>query len=334
MKLEEIGEFGLIQRMAPLCMTRAEGVYRGIGDDCAVIDVGNDKFLLITTDLLIERTHFRVEWTSPEDLGAKSLAVNLSDIAACGGIPRDAFISLAIPKNIEVEWLDRFYRGMSQLARAHGVNLLGGDTTSSKSDLMINVALTGIVPKNEVLLRDGASPGDKLCLIGVLGESAAGLKLLIMNSTVSNSHRTDLIKAHVRPLPLVEEGRILARSGYCRALIDVSDGLSSDLTHLCKLSGVGVILFEEKITVSERIQAVFAGDDVDPMQLVLNGGEDYALLAAVSPEGIDNIESSLSRIGTPFQVIGEFTDMPDRFIIKPNGVSEQIIPQGWDHFIP
>ncbi|MEW6114381.1 MAG: thiamine-phosphate kinase, partial [Thermodesulfobacteriota bacterium] len=179
MKLKEIGEFGFIDRIAPLGNIRAEGVVKGIGDDCAVVSIDGPDYLLVTTDLLVERVHFLMDWAPAEVIGRKALAVNLSDIAACGGLPLDAFISLAIPEGLDVEWLDGLYQGMRGLADSFRVNLLGGDTTGSKSDLVINVAVTGRVPRNEVLFRHTAREGDVIAITGPLGESAAGLDILL-----------------------------------------------------------------------------------------------------------------------------------------------------------
>ena len=332
MKLSEIGEFGFIRRVSQQCLNRPEGVFRGIGDDCAVIDINDDEFMLVTTDLLIERCHFKLEWTSPEDLGTKSLAVNLSDIAACGGIPRDAFISLAIPKRLDVEWLDRFYRGITDHAKCHRVNILGGDTTLSRSDLMINVALTGLVPKSQALLRNGASPGDLVCLTGVLGESSAGLKLLERGISLETPEEKGLVRSHLTPVPLLREGRILAQSGYCSALIDVSDGMSSDLNHICEQSGVGAIISEEQIPVSKKLEAVFADSRKEIMKFIFHGGEDYALLAAVKPDGLPELKFRFQKIGASIYQIGEFTNDPGRVILKSRGNTMDLRPRGWDHF--
>ena len=332
MKLREIGEFGLIKRVTHNCLVRSEGVFKGIGDDCAVIQVNPEQLLLVTTDLLIERTHFKLDWTSPEDLGAKALAVNLSDIAACGGIPREAFISLAIPERVAIEWLDRFYYGMMSLARVHQVNLLGGDTSESKSDLMINITLTGIVNREDILLRSGACPGDILCLIGTLGESSGGLKLLLSDKMTWTQEEIELIRSHLCPKPLVKEGRILAQSGMCDALIDVSDGLSSDLNHLCEQSHVGAKLFESQLPISRNLVKAFGEDKDQIINFVLNGGEDYALLAAIKSEGLVDIKESLKQIGADVHVIGKFTSDLKKNFFKMDGTVESLRPQGWDHF--
>ncbi len=332
MKLKEIGEFGFINRIAPLGAVRADGVIKGIGDDCAVISVDGPEYLLLTTDLLVERVHFLRDWARPDIFGAKALAVNLSDIAACGGQPRDAFISLAVPDGTEVDWLDGFYRGMADLARKWDVNLLGGDTSGSKSDLMINVTVTGLVPPNEVLFRHTARPGDVIVLTGPLGESGAGLEILLNASDLPEDVSQPLIRAHLEPRPHIEEGRLLASSGACTAAIDVSDGLSSDLGHLCADSSVGAVVFEAKLPLREPLVRAAALMGKDPLHWVLHGGEDYVLLAAVKSEMVEEIRSRAEDRGWNFLPIGEFVEGKGMELVRLDGTHEPLAPRGWDHF--
>ncbi len=209
MKLKDIGEFGFIDRIAAMGAIRSKGVVKGIGDDCAVIEVDGPEYLLVTTDLLVERVHFLIDWTTPEIIGAKALAINLSDIAACGGRPIDAFISLAIPERIDVEWLDGFYRGMAHLAREHDVNLLGGDTTGSRSDLIINIAVTGLVNRDEVLYRHTARAGDVVALTGPIGASGAGCEILLNSLQLPQRIVEALVRSHLQP-PTTCERRSVA----------------------------------------------------------------------------------------------------------------------------
>jgi len=332
MKLKEIGEFGFINRIAPLGAVRADGVIKGIGDDCAVISVDGPEYLLLTTDLLVERVHFLRDWARPDIFGAKALAVNLSDIAACGGQPRDAFISLAVPDGTEVDWLDGFYRGMADLARKWDVNLLGGDTSGSKSDLMINVTVTGLVPPNEVLFRHTARPGDVIVLTGPLGESGAGLEILLNASDLPEDVSQPLIRAHLEPRPHIEEGRLLASSGACTAAIDVSDGLSSDLGHLCEDSDVGAVVFEAKLPLREPLVRAAALMGKDQLRWVLHGGEDYVLLAAVKSEMVEEIRSRAEDRGWNFLPIGEFVEGKGMELVRLDGTHEPLAPRGWDHF--
>jgi len=175
MELSEIGEFGFIRRVSRGCLIRSEGVERAIGDDAAAFLVPSDELTLVTTDLLVERVHFLRDATTPFNLGHKAMAVNLSDIAAMGGTAREAFVSTAIPVGCPVEYLDELYDGMKSLAARYGVNILGGDTTGSAADLVLNVTVVGHVRRNEVLYRSGAKPGDAVCVTGPVGDSRAGL---------------------------------------------------------------------------------------------------------------------------------------------------------------
>lgn len=332
MKLKEIGEFGFIDRIAPLGDIRRTGVVKGIGDDCAVLEYDESEYQLVTTDLLVERVHFRMDWTTPEQLGSKALAVNLSDIAACGGVPYDAFVSLVVPDRIEVEWLEALYRGMSETAREFDVNLLGGDTTSSLSDFIISVAVTGRVPKSEILYRNTARAGDYILVTGPLGLSAAGLEMKTRNVDAAEHVVESLMASHLTPKPHVREGRMLARSGFCTAAIDVSDGLSSDLRHLCQESGLAAEIYEASIEPPPELIELSRVTGRNPLEWILNGGEDYVLLAAVDPNGIDKLLDDASEWGRRFMSIGRFVEGSGMNLIRSDGSVTALQPGGWDHF--
>jgi thiamine-monophosphate kinase len=331
-KLEAIGEFGFIDRIASLGTLRAEGVVKGIGDDCAVISINGPDHLLVTTDLLVERVHFLLDWGRPEIIGAKSLSVNLSDIAACGGVPRDAFISLAVPSYIDVEWLDRFYAGMREVASDAQVNLLGGDTTSSKGHLVINVAVTGLVPRGEVLFRHTARPTDVIVLTGFTGRSAAGCDLLFKGFRLGDDAARPLIESHLIPRAHLKEGRMLAQSGACTAAIDVSDGLSSDLLHLCRDSGVAARVREESLPLDPALIRAGAELGTDPLHWVLHGGEDYVLLAAVRRERLEGLKELAGKECCGIFPIGEFVPGQGIELTKKDGTTQPLSALGWDHF--
>ncbi len=332
MKLEDIGEFGFIDRIAPLGTVRAEGVVKGIGDDCAVISLNGPDHLLVTTDLLVERVHFLLDWGPPEIIGAKSLSVNLSDIASCGGVPRDAFISLAVPSYIDVEWLDRFYVGLRAVASDAQVNLLGGDTTGSKGHLVINVAVTGLVPKDEVLFRHTARPTDVIVLTGPTGRSAAGCDLLLKGFRLCDESARPLIESHLKPRAHLKEGRMLAESRACTAAIDVSDGLSSDLQHLCTDSGVAARVREESLPLGPDLIRTAEEMGKDPLHWVLNGGEDYVLLAAVRRESLEGLQELARKEGCDIFPIGEFVPGRGIQLERKDGTTQPLSALGWDHF--
>jgi thiamine-monophosphate kinase len=253
MNLKEIGEFGFIKKISRGCLIRPDTIFKGIGDDAAAFITEPGYLTLITTDLLVERIHFLREATSGFDLGYKSLAVNLSDIAAMGGIAREAFVSIAIPGDCQLDYLDQIYDGIKNLAAKFDVNILGGDTTSSRIDLIINIVVQGIVSKEEILCRDAARPGDIIFSTGFLGDSRAGLHLILNKIAADTQALKSLLNAHKLPEPHLSEGRFLARQPGVHAAIDTSDGLSSDLGHIVEESRVGARLFADKIPVSQEL---------------------------------------------------------------------------------
>lgn len=335
MTLKNLGEFGFIERIRQGCLVRPEGVVRGIGDDAAAFNTSARQVTLLTTDLLVERVHFLREAISGVDLGHKALAVNLSDIAAMGGRPREAFVSIAIPTDCSLGYLEAIYAGMTDLARAHNVNILGGDTTASKGDLIINVALTGSVPEHELLRRDGARPGDLIAVTGTLGDSRAGLHLIQHGTATQRHEYVDLLKAHRRPRPHLPEGRYFARSGGVTAAMDLSDGLSSDLGHILRQSKVGARLSAERLPLSEKLRAFCQDRGIDPIPFALAGGEDYVLLLTVAAEAWEGLRAGYAKaFGTPLNLIGEITaeGVGQAALVAPDGCTKPLIASGWDHF--
>ena len=330
--LKDLGEFGFIDRISSLCKIHGNDVIRGIGDDCAIIKISPDENLLITTDMMVERVHFLVNLQTAHSIGAKALAVNLSDIAACGGTPKQAFVSIAIPDCIDVIWLEDLYRGISELAAEFEVDILGGDTTRSLTDMVINILVTGFTKNNETLFRNGDHDGDIIAVSGHLGYSAAGLELLRNSSNSSDQIYAPLIDAHLKPKPHVRVGRILARSKACNAAIDISDGLSSDLGHVCKQSGLGATIFEEMFPLSEALTQAALELSADPMGWILNGGEDYVLLAAIRSEEFAKVKLAVTEAGADLIEIGRFVSGSKMKLIKKSGMVFDIVPKGWDHF--
>ncbi|MDJ0781842.1 MAG: thiamine-phosphate kinase [Desulfosarcinaceae bacterium] len=334
MDIGDIGEFGFIERIRHRCWHRPEGVVVGIGDDAAAVESDAGRLTLVSTDLLLEGVHFRRAFTSGEALGHKALAVNLSDIAAMGGTPKDAFVSIAIPPDCDLTYLDDIYAGMGALAGQHRVNILGGDTTASPKGLVLNVTITGSAAKDALLRRDGARPGDLIAVTGFLGNSRAGLHLLQHGIALETPGHRTLLRSHRRPRPHLAEGRFLASSGRVHCAMDVSDGLSSDLVHIMAQSGVGARIYADRLPLSDELRAVCRDHGLDPVTVALAGGEDYVLLCTIDPAGAGPLLHAYRRtFGTPLQIIGEISaDKGDAELVTSDGDRIPLPASGWDHF--
>ena len=333
MTLKEIGEFGFIKRISRGCLIRPDNIVKAIGDDAAAFETSSDQLTLITTDLLVERVHFLREAISGFDLGYKALAVNLSDIAAMGGTAREAFVSIAIPDDCHLDYLEAIYSGIKDLAASFDVNVLGGDTTSSKKDLIINIVVQGIVSKEELLCRDAARAGDLIFSTGFLGDSKAGLHLILNQIDADTARLAALLKAHLVPQPHLAEGRFLARQPGVHAAIDTSDGLSSDLAHIAEESRVGARLYADKIPISPNLEDFCIRFDFDPVDYALSGGEDYTLLCTIAPQHADKIANAFEKeFKRPLFAIGEITAKQQIEVVFTDGKTKSITPTGWDHF--
>lgn len=337
MRISDIGEFGLIERIRRSFAAGSKKAPIGIGDDAAALCVSPGQSLLATADMLIEGVHFDLATTDFYSLGWKSAAVNLSDIAAMGGAPRFCLAALAIPRRTSVEQITAFYRGLHALLQKHKVLLVGGDTCGSKRDFVVSITLLGEAPKNEILTRSGARPGDIVFATGTLGDSAAGLELTrIAKRDVRRNRATSppqtkylrkLIERHIRPVPRVQWGRKLAASGCASAMIDVSDGLSSDLGHLCEASRVGAEIALDRIPLSLPLQRM-RGLSKEAVEYALSGGEDYELLFTVPPHR----EEMLQTIRIEATRIGIITKGRSLRIIDAQGRKRPFSPSGYDHF--
>jgi thiamine-monophosphate kinase len=302
-----------------------------VGDDAAAVQMaGSDKLLLFTCDMLVEGTHFRRGWSgfSGEKLGWKALAVNVSDIAAMGGRPTYALISLALPGGIEMEFVDEVYSGLLRCAGEYGVIIAGGDSVGSPQGVVIDVSLLGEVEKGRLVQRKGARAGDLIAVTGSLGAAGAGLHILESQIPLIAGGE-DLIAALLEPRPRLAEGRALAESGLVSAMMDLSDGLADDLPRLCQESEVGARIFAKKIPVHPACRELFDGG----LEHALCGGEDYELLFTFVPESLPKIASALKKAGAqPPIVIGEILP-PDGGlqILLPDG-SKSPLPEGFKHF--
>lgn len=301
----------------------------GIGDDCAVLrllsrrsrkDQGSD--VLVTTDLSLEGIHFRLQWHPPESIGHRCLARGLSDIAAMGGEPVAAFLSLALPRKIEQSWVNRFVHGLLRLAERYGVALAGGDTAESPNGVLADIVVVGTAPAGKAVLRSGARPGDLLYVSGELGCSAAALAALRKKPTPKLNTREH--PRHFFPDPRIELGRALREKGLASAMIDTSDGLSTDLAHICEESGVGAELYSGAIP---RVSVGKPAHQVD-LHFALHGGEDYELLFTARPK--QRVPSRIA--GVQITRIGQIERGKRIFLMNPSGIASPLIPQGWEHF--
>lgn len=330
MKMRDLGEFRFINRISKGLINRTDRVVRGFGDDCAIMKASGGMALLFTSDMLIEGVHFRKEQIPPDNLGRKALAVNLSDIAAMGGTPCDALVSVGIPADFDVEYLDKIYMGMKSMAAEHHVNILGGDTVLSPERLVVSVAMTGEEPEDEILYRDGAQPGDVIFLTGKVGASAAGLDLL-ENGREFDS-KDELLSAHFDPRPHVAEGRIIASSKLASSLIDVSDGLVGDLGHICEQSNVGAEIEQPLIPNSETLKAYCGNFNFDLERFTVYGGEDYVLLGTISEDSSDALAGMFKGRNCSYFPIGRIVEGEGLTLKQSDGTARKLGASGHDHF--
>jgi len=331
-KLSEVGEFGLIARFAPAFLKKLPRNVVGIGDDCAVLPWTRRERLLVTTDMLVEDSHFLRKEISPRDLGDKSLAVNLSDIASMGGRPRWAFLSLGLPAGVEVEWVDEFFRGLGRAARAAGVRLVGGDTTKSPDRVVINIAVAGMVRPSRVKYRSGARVGDVIAVTGNLGDSGGGLRVLLERRRRGKDEKY-LVHAHHRPRPHLDEGVWLGARTGVRAMMDVSDGIDSDLHRIMERSKCGAVVDLERLPISAPLRRTAARSGWDPFEVAASGGEDYCLLATVAPESFDPIAAGFERrFGRRLAAIGEVRPAREGLSYRLGGRPVSLGRRGFDHF--
>jgi thiamine-monophosphate kinase len=329
MDLREIGEFGLINRIRKWMAASDPALIQGIGDDVAVIGIGS-KALLVTTDILIERIHFDRSWIDPYRLGKKALIVNLSDIAAMGGTPKYFLISLGLPKNLPLSFVSSFYRGLKEEAKRFRVDLIGGDTSLSQR-ITINICLLGEAKKGRILFRKGARVGNDLFVSGRLGDAALGLKILQKQGPMGRP--MGLMKKQLSPCPRIELGQAIAGDRLATAMIDVSDGLLIDTTHLIEESGVGARIWEDRIPLSRLYRKWIHSYSKDPYQIALTGGEDYELLFTAPPDRREEISTLALSSNIPITWIGKILPQKEGFrIIRKDGKEYSPSRMGFEHF--
>jgi len=332
MKLSQLGEFGLIKNARDIFKSLNENIVVEIGDDCAAIKLRKGFLLIATTDALVEGIHFNLDYTKPYQLGIKSININLSDIAAMGGIPLYVLLSIAVPQNFSVKFINEFLMGVKEGAQRYKVSVIGGNVSSSKNEFSINITILGEVEKKYMLLRKGAKAGDKIFVTGYLGNSAAGMKILKSGqwSVVSGQWQKKLIERHLMPSPRLTEGRFLAVRGLATSMIDISDGLASDIRRICEESNVGANIFIKNIPISRELKSEIRNPKSE-INLALYGGEDYELLFTVKPENVRKLKSLWKNMKTPITMIGEITKRGIN-LVNTDGKAIPLTKEGYNHF--
>jgi len=337
--VNRFSEDELVAAIRRLLSGDAPGVRLGVGDDAALVEMGPHVEIL-TTDLLVEDVHFRRATISARDLGAKALTVSVSDVAAMGGSPRFALVSLALPADVELPWVVELYGGLRDAAGEYAMSIVGGD--SSRADrLIISVAITGEVAPTGAVLRSGARPGDRVVVTGSLGAAAGGLWLAEAQAPAERHEAAaavvtpwgrEMLDAHMRPVARVGEGQTLAQSG-ATAMIDVSDGLAKDLGRLCRESGVAAAIRLDDVPVARALGGLRDAFGLDPLELALSGGEDYELLATLPAGATATAASKMhGRFGTALTEIGEIREGEGLVAVEPDGAERPLEAKGWDHF--
>lgn len=325
MKVHELSEFGLIELIAEIVGKPSNrDLILGIGDDTAAWHT-EKSIQLATTDILVQDVHFNLSTITWRDLGWKALAVNLSDIAAMGGMPSYALVSLGLPPDTEVDDIVKLYRSMKEIAKRYDVEIVGGNI-SKASLVIVDVSLIGKASKT-LLTRSTASVGDQIAVTGYLGQSAAGLRMLKSGLKLDKKSTALLREAHLRPIPRVAEGQTLVRQRV-KAAIDLSDGLMSDLPHICKASRVGAKVWIHKLPIHPLMESAFPDE---ALGLSLSGGEDYELLFTAKSKVIQKLQGIMS---IPVTAIGEIvSDHPGQVTLcDRQGKAVKWDKRGWDHF--
>ncbi|MBU0484978.1 MAG: thiamine-phosphate kinase [Proteobacteria bacterium] len=326
-------ELDIISRISAMVPGQGSEVIKGLGDDCAVIRMDNDRLWLATADTLVENVHFDYSWHPPGLLGRKTASVNLSDIAGMGGRPSFALLSLALPVSVQEEWLTLFMQGFLAVLHEHDALLVGGDTVKSNHDAVFSVTVLGQIAADRVLYRSGAKPGDLVWVSGELGVAAAGLELCRQGRPHPEDEAWQkLVLAHLDPTPEVELGLLLAESGMVSAMMDTSDGLATDLAHLCEQSGIGSEIIAAKLPMPVAMAKVAACLGGSALNWALSGGEDYRLLFTSSPDNSATLPSLVKeRMGREIYCIGTIVDGSGVVLIDGNQ-RRDITYKGYDHF--
>jgi thiamine-monophosphate kinase len=336
--VSEIGEFQLIRTLARGFSPPRSHTLIGMGDDAALLAHPSSAHLVISTDLLVENIHFSKHTSSFYDLGYKAAVANLSDVAAMGATPTYILVAVALPSHVKYgDWKD-LYRGLSVPCKAHGVQLVGGDTSASDSSLFLAITILGQVEPGRALTRSGAHEGDVIYVSGSLGNSAAGLACLTQQASLENisplrQPMKFLIRRHLQPTPRIALGRLLSSRRLASAALDLSDGLSGDITHLCQQSQVGALIQTASLPLSPQLIAYASQVNIDPLAWALHGGEEYELLFTVPQKKQHRLELAVKQLRIPATAIGVITSRRSGIqVTRPDGRTLKLVPKSYVHF--
>jgi len=302
---------------------------RGIGDDCAVVRKAGGLVDLWTTDALVQGVHFDLAWHPPELLGRKAASVNISDICAMGGRPRFALLALGLPAACRREFLDKMVAGFLDVLAEYDMVLVGGDTVYAGERLMLSITVCGEMAEKQVCYRSAARPGDLVWVSGCLGNAACGLELCRQGMQGQEQY-APLCRAHLDPQPQVRLGRMLAGSGLIHAMMDISDGLATDLAHICQASGVGAEIMAEDVPLAGELQKAAAALQLSPMQLALQGGEDYQLVFSAPAQNSEPLRHLSREAGVDIACVGRIV-AGEQVMLRQDGVWQDITFRGYEH---
>ncbi len=334
-KVEQINEFDLIARIKSLISdSKNANVVIDAGDDSAAVRGSDGKLSLYTVDMLVEDKHFRLDWIDAFTLGKRAIAVNISDIAAMGGTPEYALVSLCIPGSLEVDFIERMFEGMRVLMSGYEGRIIGGNISSGVDKLIIDVTLIGSVEQDRLIARSGARPGDRVFVSGFAGSGVGGLLTLMRYGASFPKEFGKMVNAYLAPLPSVGLARLLAERGLATAMIDVSDGISGDLIHILESSKVSAELYIDRLPVTADFRKFCENNGYDPYSTALHGGDSYELLFTVKEDvSIDEITKIAVEIETPLTEIGRITEDGENRVISDRGNTKiPLESKGWDHF--
>lgn len=335
--LSDIGEFGLIARIDALLRKKGlqnPGMTMGIGDDAASFLPRAGYELVVTCDSVVEGRHYLPGRIAFLDLGRRAMALNISDIGAVGGTPLYALVSLGLKGDTPVADVEDMYRGFIAELNPFEASVIGGNLTKSGNGIFIDITLIGEVEQGKIVRRSSARVGDVILVTGYPGQAAAGLQLLLKSKFTEDLSDHPLVRVYNTPSHRAREGKAIAETGYATSMIDTSDGFIGDLGHICRESGVGALLIQEKLPVSEDLQDTAMELGLDPYGLVLKESDDYELIITCSSDHVDRIRSAVSSISdVPVSEVGTLTDASRGLkLVLFDGTQREIVPAGWDHF--